>query len=280
MKKLFVDDFYRLGKHGKKYSSLEMLFEHPRGHWFTGKRREYDGGLEKTLRRFMRRAPQDVPIFVLYNIPNRDGNSFSKGGAIDSETYLEWIQSFANGIGNSECIVILEPDALPRSILSWENIYTGNLIEQVDLLSKALCILKNTKAKVYLDVGHPRWLSAEIASSILKEFDALLYEGFSVNVSNFVDDECCIQWGTEVSRIVNGKHFIIDTSRNGSNVTGWCNPLGATIGRFPTLETGNNLVDAFLWIKVPGESDGYCNFGPKAGMFWPEYALDLIRKIK
>lgn len=280
MKKLFIDDFYRLGKHGRKHPSLGILFEQPRGHWFTGKRREHNGGIEKSVSRFMRRVAQDVPVFVLYNIPNRDDNSFSKGGAVCSEAYLEWVQSFANGVGDSECIVILEPDALPRSIQSWENIYAGNLIEQVELLSKALLILKKTKAKVYLDVGHPRWLIAEIAGKILKEFDPSLYEGFSVNVSNFVDDDFCIWWGTEVSRIAHNKHFIIDTSRNGDAVMGWCNPLGATIGRFPTLETGVDLVDAFLWIKVPGESDGYCSSGPKAGMFWPEYALDLIRKIK
>jgi endoglucanase len=77
-------------------------------------------------------------------------------------------------------------------------------------------------------------------------------------------------------------HFIIDTSRNGngpmnganysaapydqdSTVTAaltsdsWCNPPGAGLGLRPTANTGNTLVDALLWVKIPGESDGQCD---------------------
>jgi endoglucanase len=35
-------------------------------------------------------------------------------------------------------------------------------------------------------------------------------------------------------------------------------------------------VDAYLWVKRPGESDGACGNGaPKVGVWWPDYALDL-----
>jgi len=77
-------------------------------------------------------------------------------------------------------------------------------------------------------------------------------------------------------------HFVIDTSRNGLgplNVTpfsaapynqpagvlaalnggNWCNPPGAGLGLRPTANTGVALLDAYLWIKVPGESDGSCD---------------------
>jgi len=36
-------------------------------------------------------------------------------------------------------------------------------------------------------------------------------------------------------------------------------------------------VDAFLWIKIPGESDGTCQGCPPAGTWWPAYALGLAR---
>ena len=36
-------------------------------------------------------------------------------------------------------------------------------------------------------------------------------------------------------------------------------------------------MDAYLWVKTPGESDGTCNGGPRAGQWWPEYALGLSR---
>src|SRR6185312_9877850 len=101
--------------------------------------------------------------------------------------------------------------------------------------------------------------------------------GFSLNVSNFIDTPQNISYGTKISELTNGAHFVIDTSRNGSGSNGeWCNPsdrsLGSSPTLLPTLSTGNNLVDAFLWIKVPGESDGNCNGGPNAGAWWPEYA--------
>jgi len=56
--------------------------------------------------------------------------------------------------------------------------------------------------------------------------------------------------------------FIIDTGRNGvsdmrSNCANWCNIRGAGVGLFPTTATGNTtLIDAYFWLKTPGESDG------------------------
>jgi len=37
---------------------------------------------------------------------------------------------------------------------------------------------------------------------------------------------------------------------------GWCNQAGAGIGERPTANTGIPGVDAFVWVKPPGESDG------------------------
>lgn len=58
-----------------------------------------------------------------------------------------------------------------------------------------------------------------------------------------------------------GKYFVTDTGRNGvpdsrANCANWCNSKGAGLGLLPTANTGNTLIDAFLWIKTPGESDG------------------------
>lgn len=96
------------------------------------------------------------------------------------------------------------------------------------------------------------------------------------------------------------KHAVIDTSRNGrgswqppagkyEDAEVWCNPPGRGLGRRPTLESGNPYVDAFLWIKIPGESDGECHRGrggpadpergvtaPPAGSWFAEQARELI----
>ncbi len=89
-----------------------------------------------------------------------------------------------------------------------------------------------------------------------------------------------IAYGEKISRLTGGKHFVIDTGRNGLGPTPdnqWCNPAGRALGRPPTTRTGHPLVDALLWVKSPGESDGECNGGPAAGHWWPEYALGLAQ---
>eukprot|EP00443_Scrippsiella_acuminata_P095960 CAMPEP_0115590268 /NCGR_PEP_ID=MMETSP0272-20121206/9678_1 /TAXON_ID=71861 /ORGANISM="Scrippsiella trochoidea, Strain CCMP3099" /LENGTH=684 /DNA_ID=CAMNT_0003025461 /DNA_START=60 /DNA_END=2112 /DNA_ORIENTATION=+ len=57
-------------------------------------------------------------------------------------------------------------------------------------------------------------------------------------------------------------HMIIDTGRNGvpdmrSSCQSWCNPRGAGAGVPSTAKTADpSLVDAYFWLKTPGESDG------------------------
>jgi endoglucanase len=228
--------------------------------------------LTASVRRLMKRAAPAVPLFVLYNIPFRDHGNHSAGGAEDEHEYIQWVQAFADGLeGFEKPIVIIEPDALPLAHGD------KKLTEfRVRLIGDALRILKD--CKTYVDVGHPRWLSADDAAGLLGMIKAD-FTGFSVNVSNFVPLNECVAWGDEISKRTGWKKkFVIDTSRNGSpNHDGtWCNPRGKLLGHPPTLDTAYHNVDALLWVKIPGESDGYGNGGPKAGVFWPEYAMMLL----
>jgi endoglucanase len=97
-------------------------------------------------------------------------------------------------------------------------------------------------------------------------------------------------------------HFVIDTSRNGQgpwtppadhpagDPQDWCNPPDRGLGERPTANTGQPLVDAYLWIKIPGESDGQCYRwtsgpfdpvrgiqDPPAGQWFHDIALELVR---
>ncbi|MEP6852296.1 MAG: glycoside hydrolase family 6 protein [bacterium] len=100
-------------------------------------------------------------------------------------------------------------------------------------------------------------------------------------------------------------HFVIDTSRNGQgpwtppagtygDPQTWCNPPGRGLGARPRAnpDPANPLLDAYLWIKTPGQSDGQCNRGiagsttdpewgnitdPAAGAWFPQQALELVR---
>ena len=135
--------------------------------------------------------------------------------------------------------------------------------------------------RALLDAGNSRWHSAAVIASLLRAAGVGEIRGFSVNTSNFNATAAEESYGDAVSALLHGKHYVIDTSRNGIGYAStWCNPPGQALGAPPTARTGNHLVDALLWIKPPGASDGACNGGPPAGMFWLSYALSLAANAR
>jgi endoglucanase len=220
-------------------------------------------------------AAGKVGVITAYNIPNRDCGSYSAGGAQSYTNYKSWINGLAAGIGNRKTVVILEPDALAQL----KCLDAPGQNARTDALTYAVTKLKNSSsAIVYLDAGNKGWLSAADAAARLKQANISQADGFALNVSNFYTNSESITYGNDLSSRVGGKHYIIDTSRNGLGSNGqWCNPSGRALGTAPTTNTGSGLVDAFIWVKGPGESDGTCNGGPAAGSWWAEYALALAK---
>jgi endoglucanase len=220
-------------------------------------------------------AAGKVPVFVAYNIPQRDCGGLSGSNTLTVDGYRTWISEFARGLGQTQAVVILEPDALAAMSCLPE----ADQRVRVDLIRFAVDQLNaNGSAKIYIDAGHGRWQSATTMASRLAAAGVSSVAGFSLNISNFVTDADNIAYGEQLSRLLGGKHFIIDSGRNGLGPTAdmqWCNPEGRAIGRRPTTRTGHPLVDAYLWIKTPGESDGACNGHPASGQWMPEYALGL-----
>jgi endoglucanase len=215
-----------------------------------------------------------LPVFVAYNIPNRDCGSYSAGGANGGDAYRKWIRDFAKGLNRRESIVILEPDALA----GMDCLNATARAARIDLIRDAVSVLKAQGADVYIDAGHAKWRSPEQMAERLKAADIAHADGFSLNVSNYIANDLNVAYGEKLSKLVGGKHFIIDTSRNGrGSSSDWCNPHGQALGVTPTTTTGHPLIDAFLWIKQPGESDGTCNGGPKAGSWWTDIAVELSR---
>ncbi|MFD7504682.1 glycoside hydrolase family 6 protein [Streptomyces sp. NPDC059850] len=53
-----------------------------------------------------------LPVLALYNVPGRDCGSYSAGGARTTDEYKAWIDAVAQGIGDREVMVVLEPDSL------------------------------------------------------------------------------------------------------------------------------------------------------------------------
>ncbi|MFS7878513.1 glycoside hydrolase family 6 protein [Streptomyces asiaticus] len=232
-----------------------------------------------------------TPVLVAYHIPYRDCGRYSAGGARNRAAYRWWIEQFTLGIGDRRAIVVLEPDAVAQLV---DGCVPRRLRKaRLEMLRDAVALFAALPhVKVYLDAGNPSWIKnpARLVRP-LREAGIEQADGFALNVSNFQPTRRTKAYGHRLSTALDKAHFIIDTSRNGNGPLRargaarhgigardrWCNPPGRALGEPPSTHTGDPLVDAYLWIKRPGESDGTCNGGPPAGHWWTKYALGLAR---
>jgi endoglucanase len=225
-------------------------------------------------------AAQDrVPVVVAYAIPDRDCGGASQGGAPDLGAYDAWIDRFAAGLGSGEVVVVLEPDSIAQS----ECLSAAQRADRFASLARAGRVLKaaNPEARVYYDAGHSGWRPAAEQAALLKQAgaaSAASSDGIFSNVSNFHTTAAETAYDRQILDALDGPPglgAVIDTSRNGNGAPPdgeWCDPPGRKVGRAPTLNTGEPSIDAYLWVKLPGESDG-CKGTP--GTFSPSYAYDL-----
>ncbi|MDH2443016.1 glycoside hydrolase family 6 protein [Amnibacterium sp. CER49] len=256
--------------------ALQVLADEPTGVWLTST------DLTATRQRVQSVVAQATQAdrlvtLVPYAIPDRGCSPYSALPAAESAAhYRSWISTIAQALGSYRAIIVLEPDATGL----FQCLTQQQQQQRLQLLSEATKVLAHQGSWVYIDAAHTGWLSPQVAASRLKAAGVADATGFAVNVANFQSTDSQIAYGRSISRLVGGKHFIIDTSRNGVGTarSDWCNPPGQGLGKKPTLVTHVPLVDAFLWVKRPGNSDGPCHGGPAVGTFWESYALGLIAR--
>ncbi|GAA2090641.1 glycoside hydrolase family 6 protein [Streptomyces albiaxialis] len=268
----------------EKAALVKKIAEQPVGAWI---RPEDPEGETRKVTRAAADAGQSA-LLVLYNIPHRDCGQYSQGGFGTAAEYRAFVDKVAEGIGDRRATVIVEPDSIPH--LLQDGCTPGKFHkERYDLLKGAVERMKEQpRTKVYLDAGNPGWTRDPGALvEPLKRAGIDQADGFSLNVSNFETTKANIAYGRRLSPMIGNKPFVIDTSRNGNGpVKGaqdeeaWCNPKGRALGEKPTTRTGEKGVDAYLWIKRAGDSDGECQGGPKAGSWFPDRALELAKNAR
>ncbi|MDQ3014593.1 MAG: glycoside hydrolase family 6 protein [bacterium] len=242
-------------------------------------------------------------VFVSYRAPKRDLGGDSKGGADSLKAYKDWVDSTVSGLAevsdlrrekSAEVVNIVEPDAM------------GHLKDMKDEVSRKVRIeavrynvLKwATEPLVYsyIDAAHPGWFDTSHKDQLDQIVNMLVdmgiqhARGISVNVSNYYSFEKCATYGericAELEKRGHGrKYFVIDTSRNGTSKEPkqgeFKNLPGQGLGKVPSGEGYKNPklyphLDATLWIKHPGESDGVGGQSQmEAGQFDPALALEL-----
>jgi endoglucanase len=254
-------------------AALELIARQPIAHWLGPwySQRQVSVVVKHLTKEAARKGR--TPVFVTYAIPARDCNGHSSGGLKSRKAYRSWTKAVASGIKGRRAVVIVEPDSVAMlGDCPGQGKRAAMLRSHVRTLTKA-------GAVVYLDAGHSHWKPVALMAQRLRSAGVGGARGFAVNVSNFGTNASEQRYAEELSAALGGKHYIIDTSRNGrGRGVGWCNPSGRALGTTPRAVRNQGHLDAFLWIKTPGLSDGACNGGPPAGTLWPRYAIGLAKR--
>ncbi len=315
---LYVDRFeqpsyraYRAALREGRTSDARNLFRiarHPIFRWIG----KTDENPERAARNFIAKARSEQPgavpgITVLNHQGDKCGGGYADGGRGESGRYRRWIDRFVRGVGESRVIIGFEPDSLGTLKCLTRAGRRGrlrNLRYGVDKLSKL------ANATVYMEATASDWRPAREVARYLRYVGIDKIRGFMLNATHLDFTGPNVRYGQRLSRMVGGKHFVINTDENGSgplryrrysgrnrfrSVHVFCNPRNSSLGHPPTTTVdlgGRPLpykVDGYLWISRPAASGGSCRQfpsryamrgGPKAGKFWLTRALMLSSRSK
>ncbi|MDY0827932.1 glycoside hydrolase family 6 protein [Microbacterium sp. BG28] len=267
------------GLDSESQAAAEYLAAQPTAYWLTPEIDPIGDAGPRILNLAAEARDQDAALsVVVYGLPERDCGSQSAGG-LDDASYATWTAEIGQALASVkdvQKIVVLEPDSLAQAPDC-----DANIDQRMSALHDAALRLVGVDTWVYLDGGHSNWRPAsEMASLIQRVGVTDKVRGFATNVSNYNPTTDEFAYAHEVSTLLGGGHALIDTSRNGAGVatSEWCNDPTALVGD-PGGTYGDDVVDTNLWIKPPGESDGVCNGGPRAGSWWPEGSVQLTRNV-
>ncbi|MFF4617217.1 glycoside hydrolase family 6 protein [Nonomuraea jabiensis] len=260
-----------------------------------------------------------VPVFLINSLP---GSDCRPATAAELATYQGWIKGIASTIGQAKAVVILEPGATVKVPGVKDCDPQGSVDQRYKDLRQAVQSLKaNPNTAVYLDGSQDHYPGTAIMAERLIRAGIDRADGFFLNTTAYQPTEKSVAYGKALSACISvqratgakdcppdGKvdpatmpHFVVDTARNGQgswtptkkypDPQTWCNPPGRGAGDRPTTDTGEELVDAYLWIARAGSSSGRCRRGkggekdpergvvsPEAGQWWPDMALERAEK--
>lgn len=251
----------------------QRVAEVPQGIWLTPEELP-PGKVGPEVERIVGAADEegDLPVLVVYGIPDRDCSGGFSAGGLSAEQYGPWVDEIAGAASAAgPAVAIVEPDALASAL------DCSDLQQRVALIKAAVDSLREAGVTTYVDGGHSDWVRPGELARLLEEVGVTSVRGFATNVSNFQADDDERAYADELVELLGGDvHYVIDRGRNGNGATDdWCNPPGRAFGAGPGYVDDGTALDAFLWVKPVGESDGECHGGPPAGGFWLSRTLEM-----
>ncbi|WP_242088351.1 glycoside hydrolase family 6 protein [Curtobacterium sp. DN_7.5] len=236
--------------------------------------------LTTTIDRAVAAAEQagTTPVFVTYAIPDRDCGGYSAGG-LDETAYDAWVDQIAGRLAGHRAAVVVEPDSL--AMLSNAKCDATLDAQRYRILSRSVAAFTAAGVPSYLDAGNSNWQPVATMADRLRRAGVAEARGFFTNVANYYPTTQEQAYAEKLSAATGGAHYVIDTSRNGQGWRGtWCNGPGAGLGTSPRVVSDGTALDALLWVKTPGASDGTCNGGPAAGTWFSSFAQTLVAKAQ
>jgi cellulose 1,4-beta-cellobiosidase len=253
--------------------------------------------------------------------------SIANGGVANYKKYIDSIRAQLLAYSDVRTLLVIEPDSLANLVTNL-NVAKCSGAQQayLECTDYALRQLNLPNVAMYLDAGHAGWLgwqanlqpAAQLYASVYKNAGSpKAVRGLATNVANYnawslssapsytqgnanYDESHYVAALSPLLASAGfSAHFITDTGRSGKQPTGqqawgdWCNVVGTGFGTRPTASTGSDLLDAFVWVKPGGESDGTSNTqaarydyhcglsdalqpAPEAGSWFQAYFVQLL----
>ncbi|PVF92826.1 putative cellulose 1,4-beta-cellobiosidase II precursor [Serendipita vermifera] len=235
--------------------------------------------------------------------------SYADGG---EEKYKAWIQSIVKELKKFpqlRIVIGLETDSIGNLVTNLSVPKCGNSADaQKRSLSYAIAALQLPNVSIYVDGAHAGWVgwpgNIEIAADIIAGLVAgakainpkagirgvatnirhvtvpfdLGFNGLGNQPQEGYDELVYVR---NLAPLLAAKgvdvHFIVDQGRSGNQNyprigLDWCNNKNAAIGPRPTTQTPDPLIDAIVWVKEPGQSDGTSD--PNAARYDPVCGSD------
>jgi hypothetical protein len=230
--------------------------------------------------------PGSIPIITTYFLYQAGYCETSSEIVAHRPTFERQVNEMVQGIANRPAVMLLELDAVGSSSCMAR---TGALSEwENDIRYEIGAVSTLPHAVVYIEGGYSDGASPSYTARVLNAVGVQNIRGFYTNDTHMQWTANEIRWGLKVSSMTGGAHFIINTADNGhgpllnphpvkQGIEDLCNPPGRGAGIPTTTDTGNQAIDAFMWVHVPGTSSGKCNGGTPSGTFWLARALTEAR---
>jgi endoglucanase len=230
----------------------------------------------------------------------------------DARVYLDATHSAWLGVGDAAHRLaqagVARADGFFLNVSNYQ--FTTNVVQYGTWISQCLAYATSVNPGDFFGCPNQYWnggpLPAKIAE-LLGEWTGVALSAYGewsddTDTPELNTSGINLRYATMLGAVEPTTHFVVDTSRNGvgpwlptpgyPDPQDWCNPPDRGLGLRPTLDTGIELLDAYLWVKIPGASDGECTRGlgpagttvdpewgiidPPAGAWFPEMALDLV----